>query len=70
MNDEYPTRYVGRTYTHAGRLFTIIAIMAPKCPFCPEALQVLYLDDNTRGVIDNSSLIKETGIYTVSPLDN
>lgn len=59
MNEAYPTREIGSVYEHAGRQFRIIAITAAKCTFCPEALEVLYLDDNTRGVINNSNLIRQ-----------
>jgi len=58
----YPKRFVDEVYKHAGRLFRVVAIMQPKCPLCPETLQVLYLDDNSKGVIDNSRLIESTTI--------
>lgn len=70
MSEEYPTRQIGLVYEHAGRQFRITAIIAPKCPFCPEALEIVYLDDNSRGFIDNSKLIKPVENYTISPLDN
>lgn len=67
---DYPKRHIDHVYEHAGRQFRVTAIIQPKCIFCPDALEVVFLDDNTRGVIDNSSLIKPVENYTVSGLDN
>lgn len=57
--DGNPKREIGSIYEHNGRQFRIVSIIVPKCPFCPDGLEVVFLDNNSRGFIDNSSLIRE-----------